>query len=681
MTLRKFGMALLASFLCIVGFLAPAQAADPVTIPPGTFVVDESDVLSPSEEDELEQQVRELQSEHGASLFIIYVPSFENPDEPEAWVEEVAEQKQLGTNDNILAIATDDRFYNFVANSSGPFRSYQSAIDREYILPALSNTDWFGAGEGAIEGLAAAAEGELGTGGATGNEGASGGGGSFIWFLIPIGILVAFLIWRASSRKKQQQRQPQPAETGPTDPRDTMPVSELRTQAGSALIQADDAIKIAEQEIGFAQASYGDASVEVFQQDLQTAKEHMQQSFQLQHQLDDHIPDTEEDQRAWIKEILDRSAQVMNTLQAHEEDFAKLRDLEKNAPEALARVRSVFASLPARLDEAAATIENLSTSYDSAAVVEGRENVEQARGLLGFGQEKITQADTAIQQGDTSQAAWNIHEAENTTQELQDIFASIQQLPSQLDQAQRQLAIELDQARTILAEAKSFAAKHRTDSALPGRIAALEQAVDTISEQLPSRRPFKDLEALDDTLDPVAEQLSPLRDRQQQMEAARRDFEPIMARARTTIDGADDYIRRRRGAVRHDARTKLSAAQTHFNAALASYNNDPVQAVSEAQKALQLGRLAQQLAEENYYDFDSHHRGGRGGGGSNMSAMLGGLLLGHIFSGGGSSSWGGGGFSGGSSGGGGGFFGGSGGGFGGGGFGGGGFGGGSGGSF
>ena len=92
MTFRKFGMALITASLFIFGFLSPAQAADPVTIPPGTFVVDESDVLSDSEERELEDQVRQLQSEHGATVFILYVPTFENPAEPEDWVQEVAEQ-------------------------------------------------------------------------------------------------------------------------------------------------------------------------------------------------------------------------------------------------------------------------------------------------------------------------------------------------------------------------------------------------------------------------------------------------------------------------------------------------------------------------------------------------------------------------------------------------------------
>lgn len=670
MTFRKIGMRLLASFLVLFGVLTPAQAADPVTIPPGTFVVDESDVLSTSEEDDLENQVRDLQSEHGATLFVIYVPTFENPEDPEGWVQEVAEQKQLGTNDNILAIATEDRLYNFVAHSDGPFREYQSAIDREAILPALSDADWYGAGEGAVEGLAAAAAGDMST------DPADDGGGGIWWVLIPVGILVTVFIWyQVSQRKKQRKRAVQ--QTQPTDPRDTMPISELRTQAGSALIQADDAIKVAEQEIGFAQASYGDRSVELFKQDVAEAKDHMQQSFQLQHQLDDHVPDTEEDQRAWLKEILDRTAQVMTALQEHEQDFAKLRDLEKNAPEALERVRAAFAPFPAQLDTALNTVEDLSASYDSVALEEAVGNLEQAKGLLDFGQERLGETDQALADGQVSRAAWSIHEAENATQELQEVLDSVIQLPAHLDHAQRQLNIELDQAHSILAEAKEFAAQRRTDSSLPRAIATLEQAVETISAQLPSRRPVRDLDRLEDALDPLVEQLQPLRDRRQQVEAARRDFKPIMDRARSSIDATDDYIRRRRGAVDHRARTKLSAAQMHFNTALQLREEDPVQAVAEAQKAVQLGRQAQELAEQNYSDF-THHHGGHRGGGSNMSAVLGGILLGQILGGGGRSTGGGGIFGGGSSsGGGGGFFGGSGGSFGGGG----GFGGGSGGSF
>src|SRR5699024_11468703 len=98
-------------------------------------------------------------------------------------------------------------------------------------------------------------------------------------------------------------------------------------------------------------------------------------------------------------------------------------------------------------------------------------------------------------------------------------------------------------------------------------IAALEHVTENIAAQLPSRHPMKDLEEFDETLDPMEEALHPLRDQQQRVNADRRDFEPAMAKAQSAIDTADSYIRRRRGAVRHDARTKLSAAQTHFDSA------------------------------------------------------------------------------------------------------------------
>lgn len=684
MIFRRILVALLAPSMLIFGFIAPAQAAEPVTIPPGTFVVDESDVLSSSEEDQLTQQVNQLQSEHGATAFLIFVPTFDNPAEPEAWVEAVAEEKQLGSNDNILAIATDDRIYNFVANASGPFREYQSTIDREMILPALSEDDWFGAAEGAVEGLTAAAIGEIGEDEDADEDEESSLGIGFLGVLLALGaflilvvVVVAIFLWYRHSKKKQSRQQSgQPTNAAPTDPRDNTSIQDLRTQAGSALIQADDAINVAEQEIGFAQASYGDTSVETFQQDVKQAKEHMQQSFELQYQLDDHIPDTEAEQRSWLKEILDRTSKVVSTLQAHEQDFEKLRDLEKHAPEALERVKAVFEPLVEQQQQARTTLDDLAADYDGPALKDGVENLEQAQGLLDFGQEKISAAEDALNVSDASGAAWNIHEAENTTQELRDIFASIAVLPEQLDRAQRQLNIELQQARNLLTEAKDFASRNRTDASLSKNIAAVEQVTERIAARLPSRRPIKDLEEFDETLDPLEDALQPLRDRQQRVESARRDFEPAMAKAQSAIDTADDYIRRRRGAVRHDARTKLSAARTHHDTARRLSDDDPVQALAEAQQSLHLARISQQQAEANYQDFDHHHRG-PGGHGSNMSAALGGLLLGQIFGSGSPMSGGGNGFSGPSRGGGG-FFGGSGGGFGGGG---GGFGGGSGGSF
>src|SRR5699024_5716893 len=161
-------------------------------------------------------------------------------------------------------------------------------------------------------------------------------------------------------------------------------------------------------------------------------------------------------------------------------------------------------------------------------------------GLLEFGQEKIATAETALNESDRSHAAWNIHEAENTTQELREIYQSVAVLPKHLDKAQRQLNIELQQARHLLTEAKGFASRQHTDGSLSKRVAALEQVTEDIAGRIPSRHPMKDLAEFDETLDPLEETLQPLRDQRQRTQAARRDFEPAMAKAQTAIDSADD---------------------------------------------------------------------------------------------------------------------------------------------
>ena len=124
---------------------------------------------------------------------------------------------------------------------------------------------------------------------------AAGGAGAYLYF--------------RNRRKKAAQASsasygPQGAEL---DPLASLSVEELRRKSGSLLIEADDAIKSSEQELMFAQAQYGDSAVGNFTKALQEAKGHMSESFKLQQQLDDHIPDTEEQQRSWLGEIIRRS--------------------------------------------------------------------------------------------------------------------------------------------------------------------------------------------------------------------------------------------------------------------------------------------------------------------------------------------------------------------------------------
>lgn len=617
--------ALLAVF-GLLGLATPALAEDPTRIPPGTFVIDTAGVLG-NDATSLTNDVRKLQADHGATVFIVFVDHFTNPTNPQQWAAQVANLKNMGTNDSILAVAVKDRQYSFDAADDGPYESAQQAIANQYIAPKLSRDDWAGAAAGAIEGVRDAASGNLSSGGG------GGGGGSLspilIGGIVVIAIVGGLFFFSKLSRKRAAGRGPDAQQ--PQDPRDTMPIPELRTRAGSQLVAADDAIKVAEQEIGFAEASYGAEAVTVYQQDLDTAKEHMQASFQLQHQLDDHIPDTEEDQRSWLKEIIDRSEQVVSSLQNHEAEFSKLRDLESTAPQALQRVKDITAELPAERSQAETTLAQLEARYSEAALANAQDSLDHANDLLQFVQSKTAAAEQALSANDRSQAVWSIREAENTSQQLKEIFTGIQTLPQDLQQAERLLQTEITESRQHLSEAHEFAQRGQTDPALPGLVRELQTTLQTVESALPSNNPVQHLAELEERDNAVDHALGPLRDQHHRAVQAEREFDGAVARAQANIQSADEFIRHRRGTVAHQARSELSRAQASLAAALQLRATDPVAAVAEAKNASSQARKAQSIAERDYDDFSGSGRGRRD---SDMSAVIGGLILGQMLGGG-----------------------------------------------
>ncbi|RUQ36198.1 TPM domain-containing protein, partial [Micrococcus sp. HSID17227] len=209
------------------------------------------------------------------------------------------------------------------------------------------------------------------------------------------------------------------------DPLDELSVEQLRTQAGSKLVAADDAIRSSEQELGFAEASYGEKSVATFREDIDRAKEHMRASFQLQHQLDDEIPDTEAEQRAWLKEIIQRSEAVGAALAAHKKEFDSLRDLENQVPEALERVDARLPEARSRVQESESAIAALHGQYAESALAEVADNATQARERLEFVETAVAKARSAWDAQDRSTAALAVRAAEEALSQVDTLTEAV----------------------------------------------------------------------------------------------------------------------------------------------------------------------------------------------------------------------------------------------------------------
>ncbi|WP_104179116.1 TPM domain-containing protein [Arthrobacter sp. B0490] len=670
---------------------AAAFADEPLTFPSGDYVIDNADALSPAEESELEAAIEDLVSQEGFTVRIAYVDAFENPTDRSSWATASAQLNDQTSNEGMLAVAIDQGAAAYVVGSGSAIGGQGQTIYDEFIGPELRAGDFAAAGSATVQGTEQALAGNTGggtgsgTGGGTSSGTGSSTGGGGLGGLVLVGGLVAvagaggYLLLKnrgtgSAERKREQYGYgPVPSASGEVvDPLASLSVEDLRKRAGSLLVAADDAIKSSEQELGFAEAQYGSEAITTFSQDIAAARQHMSESFKLQQQLDDHIPDTEQQQRQWLGEIIRRCEDVNTSLQANKSDFDALRELERNAPEALRRARSAAGDAQRRFAAAEQSLRTLQGRYLETATSQVADNIEQARERLAFVDSAATEAQSRMTAGDTGRAVVAVRAAEEAVHQSTVLLDAIDKRADELAAAERELERALPEAEQDIAQAQAMdrAGQYRD---LAGPIAAAQAAAATVRQERQGARsnPLALLQRLEAAHTQLDAALGGVRDQAENTRRAQDSLQHAIIAAQSGISGTADYIRARRGGVGSEARTRLAEAERNLDYAVDLQRSDPVTALSHAQQASMLADQAAQLAEQ---DVDGFGRGGMGGGmyggrgGDGMGgALLGGILLGSILNGGGGF---GGGFGGGGYSDGGGGFGGDGGSFGGGGFGG-----------
>ena len=653
--------ALLALMLFPAGI---AAAEPPVTIPAGTYIVDNAKVLG-GKTAEVQKAIDQLKQDHGVTLYVVYVDSFDGVD-PYVWGTDTATQKQFGKYDSLLAVAVKDRKYALVADISVISQAKNENIQKNAVTPQLGKLAW---AQAAID--TAAAIGDAAGGGKGDVPNPAGG-------LIALGVGGAVVAGGAGTalymRSKRRRNAAEATAKGygsdgqALDPNAGVGIPELRTKAGSLLIAADDAIKTSEHEIGFALASYGEEAVKPFQAALEDAKKHLTESFKLQQQLDDEIPDTIQEQRTWLGEIIQRSQDANAALDAEKASFDQLRELERTAPQVLGSIRAQLSTAETSLAAAEEKLAALTQRYSESAVEPVRDNIAQARERLEFVETAAADADEKLAGADTAAAAVSVRAAQESMLQGGVLLDAISKTETAINGAATTLATALPAALADLGQAKSMVASEQFARYAP-TVQGAEQLLDDVRMNATGKTdPLAQLAAVQAAHGQLDELLAGIRDQQQQALRAQAALQQALAGAQATISTATDFIAARRGGVGSSARTRLSEAERNFDYAVSIAGADPVNALAYAQQAQQLAKQAIQYAQNDVNNFGGGGRGGFGGGSGSMGGGMGGAILGGII--GGLLSGGGGGFGGG--GGGGGFGGGGGGGGFGGGFGGGG---------
>ena len=246
----------------------------------------------------------------------------------------------------------------------------------------------------------------------------------------------------------------------------------LRTRANVLLVRADEAVTSGEDELGFAVAQFGEAATAPFTAALASAKGKVASAFALRQKLDDSVPDTDEERRAWTTEVIALCEAAEAELDAQSDDFDALRELEKNAASVLASVDRDLPALRSGRSTIQATTATLERRYSPEAIAPIATNAEQAGRLIDLATTAIADARRSLASGKSGEAALAVRTAQAATGQASQLIEAVPKFESELGRAAAGLAEEVAETRQDVAEARATGAAE-----LEPTIAATEAAL------------------------------------------------------------------------------------------------------------------------------------------------------------------------------------------------------------
>ena len=183
-----------------------------------------------------------------------------------------------------------------------------------------------------------------------------------------------------------------------------MKPKDLEELANRILVETDDAIRDSDQELGFAQAQFGDDAAAPFVAAIAGAKDDIKGAFTIRQRLDDETPEDAPTHRQMLIDLVVACRKAQDRLHAETHRFDELRALEKEAPGILAGLPAKADALEARLPAAQAALTALG-SYADADWQAVASNVDNARTRIAAVREAVVEGTKALAGGTPGIAA------------------------------------------------------------------------------------------------------------------------------------------------------------------------------------------------------------------------------------------------------------------------------------
>ncbi len=627
----------------LVAAASPERLASPVT--------DDAGALPSGAAARIQSAFDTVQAATGVQPWVWYIDTTGSTD-PAAFATDTAQASGLGGADLLIVIAMNDHAYGYWKGNAVPLSDSDLALLLSRTLPANLRAN--APDQAAIDfanQLPDALRAASAPSGATpaaatpvpaataAPSPASTGGDSTLPTLLAIAAVVigaGLVIWYLSTHREATGNAPRRLGDGVGADFTRMSDKDLEALANSLLVQTDDAVRDSEQELGFAQAQFGDEAAGPFAAALQGAKEDLKGAFVVRQQLDDATPETPPQRRQMLEQLVRACRSAQQKLDAQASRFDELRALQKEAPGIIDALPVQGDALEARVSSAAETMAHLQTYADSdwQAVAP---NLDEATKRVAAVRAAVDAGRAAITAGEAPKVAAAAQAGQDALAQGGRFVDAVDALAKQLDAAASTVATQLAEASQDIARAKAAVGSPGADPSSSARVAQADQLLAEARTALNPPKPDVTT-ALDKArqAEKAAEDvLAQVRSAQEAAARASAELNAAIHTAQASVVRASGLVSTRRAGVGTEARTRLAEAQRHLDQAVAVAATDATAARAEADTASRLAAQAESLAQTDYNRWDDPWRGGGGGGGGYPNADLAGGIIGGMLSGGG----------------------------------------------
>ena len=640
-TLRS--VAVFMAMLITALVVAPSATAQPPFRLSG-YITDNAGALNGSSRAAIQSATGKLYSDRHIQLWVVFVDDFAGQPAV-SWAENTRAASDLGDFDAILAVATVDHSYAFLVPHRVQTISGGQVDDlrRNQIEPALRRGDWGGAAVAAANGLD------------RGQQPASSAPLLIGLGVILVAVLALYVFTRYRRRRRRAAELAAAKRVDATDPDALAGLSlgALDDLSRWKVVDVDNAIRTSANELALTIEEFGEQRTEPFTRAVDNAKAALSQAFTVRQQLDDAIPETRQQRRELLTQVIVSAARADVELESQREAFEQMRDLVVNAPSRLDALTQQVVDLTARIEPAEQRMTELHNEFDSAALASVSTNVTTAKDRLAFAEQNLSQARSLAARpvsGEQSGLVDAVHAAESSLGQARslldavdsaatDIRHAVATLPSLIADIQS----GIEQADTALQSTQQTKAPHLRDLA-SARAAAARSVNDTHTSG--SADPLALFTGLTKANAELNRLLATVAEEKAASERLTRTLEQALFTAQSRVHAVSEYIDNRRGSVGPEARTRLSEASRQIEAAQDQKATDLNGAITHANSAASLAAQAQSLAEADVQSAQLAYTS-RYGSGDHTGAMMGGIIIGDMLGDAMRGGFGGGGFGGG----------------------------------